>query len=194
MIRGVQRQLMYVHRDGSFSAFGERCWRNDKCEGSLWLSAFVLRVFSEISEFSEVDFPNILNKTAAYLLESQNPRTGAFPHRGEVFSTYLLGGVDSEQVGGSEPPSVTAFGVIAMKTFMDKALKVVYSNETGTALMQRKAPYSNAINSALQFLSRNRPTSSRYTQVLELYALSMMVDNNDGIRTLDPTDTDVRSQ
>ena len=60
--------------------------------------------------------------------------------------------------------------------------------------MKRKAPYSNAINSALQYLSRSRPTSSRYTQILELYALSMMVDNNDGIRTLDPTDTDVRSQ
>ena len=134
MIRGVQRQLMYVHRDGSFSAYGEKYMREGETrEGSLWLSAFVLRVFSEISEFSEVDFPNILNKTAAYLLESQNPRTGAFPHRGQVFSTYLLGGVsETEQVSGSEPPSVTAFGVIAIKTFMDKAFKVQYSNETGT--------------------------------------------------------------
>jgi len=42
MITGYQRELTYRHNDGSFSAFGE----SDK-EGSLWLTAFVLKCFSQ---------------------------------------------------------------------------------------------------------------------------------------------------
>src|SRR5262249_23978366 len=42
MLTGYQRELTYRRGDGSFSAFGD----SDK-EGSLWLTAFVLKTFAQ---------------------------------------------------------------------------------------------------------------------------------------------------
>ncbi len=45
MITGYQRELTYRRSDGSFSAFGE----SDE-SGSLWLTAFVLKSFSQAKD------------------------------------------------------------------------------------------------------------------------------------------------
>jgi len=50
MLTGYQRELTYRHSDGSFSAFGQQ----DQ-EGSLWLTAFVLKCFSQAEDLIYID-------------------------------------------------------------------------------------------------------------------------------------------
>ena len=50
MLTGYQRELTYRRSDGSFSAFGQ----SDK-EGSLWLTAFVLKCFSQARDLIYID-------------------------------------------------------------------------------------------------------------------------------------------
>lgn len=47
---GYQGELCYLHPDGSFSAFG----KSDD-SGSSWLTAFVVRIFVQASEFITID-------------------------------------------------------------------------------------------------------------------------------------------
>jgi len=48
---GYQGELSYMHDDGSFSTFGKHRNRS----GSTWLTAFVLRVFIQASDFVTID-------------------------------------------------------------------------------------------------------------------------------------------
>jgi len=50
MITGYQRELTYRRNDSSFSAFGQ-----DDKEGSLWLTAFVLKCFSQAKGLMYID-------------------------------------------------------------------------------------------------------------------------------------------
>lgn len=47
---GYQGQLSYLRYDGSFSA-----WGNNDGSGSAWLTAFVVRIFIQASEFTCID-------------------------------------------------------------------------------------------------------------------------------------------
>lgn len=47
---GYQGELCYLHPDGSFSAFGQ-----SDGSGSTWLTAFVVRIFVQASEFITID-------------------------------------------------------------------------------------------------------------------------------------------
>ena len=50
MITGYQRELTYRRNDGCFSAFG-----NQDQEGSLWLTAFVLKTFAQAKDLIYMD-------------------------------------------------------------------------------------------------------------------------------------------
>ena len=63
MITGYQRELTYRRNDGSFSAFG-----NDDEEGSLWLTAFVLKTFAQAQDLLYID-QGVLDGAAAWVLE-----------------------------------------------------------------------------------------------------------------------------
>ena len=65
LITGYQRELTYRHNDGSFSAFGEQ----DE-SGSLWLTAFVLKTFSQAKDLTFVD-PDVLSQAAAWIVSQQ---------------------------------------------------------------------------------------------------------------------------
>ena len=47
---GYQRELQYRHSDGSYSAFGS----SDE-SGSTWLTAFVLKSFSQAAQYIDID-------------------------------------------------------------------------------------------------------------------------------------------
>jgi hypothetical protein len=49
-ILGYQRELTYRHYDGSYSAFG-----NSDDSGSTWLTAFVVKSFSEARPYITID-------------------------------------------------------------------------------------------------------------------------------------------
>ncbi|GFR94590.1 thioester-containing protein [Elysia marginata] len=84
MERGYQRELTYKHKDGSFSAFGER----DE-SGSMWLTAFVTKVFHQAKPHIFVD-ENVI-KTAINWMIRQQASDGSFPEPGKVLNKKMQG-------------------------------------------------------------------------------------------------------
>ena len=101
MITGYQRELTYRRRDGSFSAFGD----NDR-EGSLWLTAFVLKSFAQARGLIYID-QGVLNEASAWILRHQRP-DGSFEPVGFLHHQELLGGLQGNT-------ALTAYVAIALQ-------------------------------------------------------------------------------
>ena len=86
MITGYQRELTYRRGDGSFSAFGD-----SDAEGSLWLTAFVLKTFSQAGDMIHID-PDVLRGSQDWILDHQR-RDGSFEPVGFLHHQELLGGL-----------------------------------------------------------------------------------------------------
>ncbi|KAJ7419869.1 Alpha-2-macroglobulin-like protein 1 [Willisornis vidua] len=80
---GYQRQLLYKHTDGSYSAFGE-----GSEPGNTWLTALVLKTFSQAQDFIHIDEQNIKDAASA-LIKSQTP-SGCFKSVGKLFNNGLM--------------------------------------------------------------------------------------------------------
>ena len=100
MITGYQRELTYRRGDGSFSAFGD----ND-AEGSLWLTAFVLKTFSQAGDMIHID-PDVLRGSQDWILRHQR-RNGSFEPVGFLHHQELLGGLQGNT-------ALTAYVAIAL--------------------------------------------------------------------------------
>ena len=100
MLVGYQRELTYRRHDGSFSAFG-----NDDAEGSLWLTAFVLKTFAEARELMYID-QSVLDAAAAWI-ESHQLGDGSFQNVGFLHHQELLGGLQGRD-------ALTAYVAIAL--------------------------------------------------------------------------------
>ena len=87
MLKGYQRQLMFRRADGSFSTWGDR-----DPEGSIWLTAFVLKTLAQAKGLIYVD-PDVMTEAAAWILEHQNA-DGSFEQIGGVPNSYLYGGLE----------------------------------------------------------------------------------------------------
>ena len=68
MLVGYQRELTYRRHDGSFSAFGD-----SDPEGSLWLTAFVLKTFAEAKALMYID-QAVIDAAAAWIVAHQRGR------------------------------------------------------------------------------------------------------------------------
>ena len=86
MTVGYQRELTYRRADGSFSAFGDR---DD--EGSLWLTAFVLKTFAEAKALMYIDQSVI--ESAASWIESHQLGDGSLENVGFLHHQELLDGL-----------------------------------------------------------------------------------------------------
>ncbi|XP_038009294.1 alpha-2-macroglobulin-like protein 1 [Motacilla alba alba] len=84
---GYQRQLLYKHDDGSYSAFG----KGDE-QGNTWLTAFVARSFGQASSHIYIDKDHV-RSALRWLQEHQLP-SGCFQSVGKLFNNDLKGGVD----------------------------------------------------------------------------------------------------
>ncbi len=100
LITGYQRELTYRHNDGSFSAFGEQ----DE-SGSLWLTAFVLKTFSQAKDLTFID-KAVLGEAAAWIT-SQQKSDGSFEQVGFVHHEDMMGGVKGKD-------TLTAYVAIAL--------------------------------------------------------------------------------
>ena len=100
MITGYQRQMTYRHSDGSFSAFGE----SDQ-EGSLWLTAFVLKSFAEATELMYID-EDVLDEAADWISSHQNS-DGSFDQVGFIHHQEMLGGMQGRN-------ALTAYVAVAL--------------------------------------------------------------------------------
>ena len=83
---GYRRQAKYNHPNGAYSIWGDK---GDK-DGSSWLTAFVVKSFSEAAEYIEVE-SGTLQRSVDWLMGGQM-ENGCFPKRGYVHSSYLKGG------------------------------------------------------------------------------------------------------
>ena len=100
MLVGYQRELTYMRHDGSFSAFG-----NSDAEGSLWLTAFVLKTFAESREIIYID-PEVLDRAAAWIGQHQR-EDGSFENVGFLHHQELLGGLQGRD-------ALTAYVAVAL--------------------------------------------------------------------------------
>ncbi|XP_057901421.1 alpha-2-macroglobulin-like protein 1 [Melospiza georgiana] len=86
---GYQTQLLYKHRDGSYSFFGQK-----DGEGNTWLTAFVLKNFGQARKYIYVDDKNI--QDALRWLEQNQLPSGCFATKGNFFHSSLKGSMDDE--------------------------------------------------------------------------------------------------
>ncbi|XP_042903033.1 alpha-2-macroglobulin isoform X2 [Parasteatoda tepidariorum] len=139
---GYQRELTYRHGDGSFSAFGT----SDE-EGSMFLTAFVLRSFYEAKKYIYID-DDVLKQMEDWIVSKQR-NDGCFPNYGEIVHIDIEGGLKEKKSNGS----ITAYVLTSL----------VISNSTN----------STAINKAFNCLQQNPPTNP-YSQLLYAYAEALM--------------------
>nr|AAN10129.1 alpha-2-macroglobulin precursor splice variant 1 [Ornithodoros moubata] len=100
---GYQRQQKYRHSDGSYSAFGT----NDR-QGSLFLTAFVIRSFKQAERYIPID-EKMLQQSVNWVLNKQIPVNGCFNNVGRVLSSGLKG-----KVNESNPGPLTAYVLAAL--------------------------------------------------------------------------------
>ncbi|NWS75316.1 A2ML1 protein, partial [Crotophaga sulcirostris] len=84
-----QMQLLYRHRDGSYSFFGQQ-----DGEGNTWLTAFVAKSFSQARKYIYIDDKNV--QDALHWLEKNQLPSGCFNTKGSLFHSSLKGSVDDE--------------------------------------------------------------------------------------------------
>ena len=94
VLTGYQRQLIYRHGDGSFSAFGES---SASPSGSLWLTAFVLRVFADAQRVpalgvASASFDDAVVAAAAAFVASKQNADGSFADPAPVLHAEMAGG------------------------------------------------------------------------------------------------------
>eukprot|EP00927_Polykrikos_kofoidii_P021737 TRINITY_DN20493_c0_g1_i2.p1 TRINITY_DN20493_c0_g1~~TRINITY_DN20493_c0_g1_i2.p1 ORF type:complete len:1003 (+),score=144.98 TRINITY_DN20493_c0_g1_i2:405-3413(+) len=139
---GVQRELMYRHDSGGFSAFGE-----SDDSASTWLTAYVLKVFSEATRFVTVDL-DVVEAAGRWLTLQQN-RDGSFKKVGRVIHEDMMGGVS---------------GGIGLTAFVSAALSEADA-VTG------KDEFAASTSSAAAFLRAARVSDEKtYTKLLVLRA------------------------
>ncbi|NWT41345.1 A2ML1 protein, partial [Chroicocephalus maculipennis] len=138
---GYQRQLLYKHTDGSYSAFGE-----GSEPGNTWLTALVLKTFSQAQDFIHIDEQNIKDAASA-LIKSQTP-SGCFKSVGKLFNNGLMGAV--EEGLGMSSAIITALihsGMPRSDPVVWKALKCIrdlVNADTGTYNLYSLALAANA--------------------------------------------------
>jgi len=107
MITGYQRELTYQRSDGSFSAFGD----SDE-EGSLFLTAFVLKCFSQAQGLIYID-DSVLSQAEKWITDHQNA-DGSFDPFGFVCHQDMMGGLKGKT-------ALTAYVAIALLEAGDNA-------------------------------------------------------------------------
>ncbi|RWS28913.1 CD109 antigen-like protein, partial [Leptotrombidium deliense] len=143
---GYQQQLTYRRSDGSFSAFG-----NSDKNGSVWLTAFVVKSLQQATAYIDID-AKIINDCIQWLM-SKHSIDGSFSESGEIHYKAMQGG------SSSASSTLTAYVVIAL-----------LQNKTLT-----KNIYDSQLRKSEQFLVRElKKTKSAYVTTILTYALHLL--------------------
>ena len=142
---GYKRQQNYRHPDGAYSIWGGM---GDK-DGSTWLTAFVVKAFSEASNFISVD-SSLVQASVNWLLKGQM-ENGCFTKRGYVHSSYLKGGLSDD--------SLTAFVLTALHT-ASKNMKTVEVDQ-------------EKLSAAYSCMMASVNTSDLYTTIVAAHAANL---------------------
>ena len=163
MITGYQRELTYRRHDGSFSAFGQ-----DDAEGSLWLTAFVLKTFAQADGLIYID-DNVLDEAVQWIVQHQRP-DGSFEPVGFLHHQELLGGLKGNT-------ALTAYVAIAL-------LEAGETSEANAAvrylegrLTEIDAPYTMAIVAYALSLADSGAAGDAHQKLM-----SMSIQDKNGLR------------
>lgn len=143
MEKGYQRELKYRHADGSYSAFGDT-----DHEGSMWLTAFVVKSFAQARAHIYVDDDDL--KISMRWITKKQLENGCFPLVGKVFHKDMKGGLS----GDTTSAALTAYVLISLL-------------ETGL-------PLSPSVTANTVFCLKGESESDMYTLVLTTYALTLL--------------------
>ncbi|PNF16410.1 Murinoglobulin-1 [Cryptotermes secundus] len=143
MEKGYQRELNYRHTDGSYSAFGDT-----DAEGSMWLTAFVVKSFSQARGYIYVDEDDL--KVSMRWITKKQLENGCFPLVGKVFHKDMKGGLTGE----TSSAALTAYVLISLL-------------ETGL-------PLPPSVISNCMFCLKGAADPDIYTLVLTTYAFTLL--------------------
>ena len=154
MITGYQRELTYRRNDGSFSAFGQ----SDK-EGSLWLTAFVLKSFSQAKELIYID-DSVLNEAMEWISAYQN-KDGSFDAIGFVHHQEMMGGLTGKT-------ALTAYVAVALLEAGEKAASDRAIGFLEGELDKIEDDYTMAIVAYALELAKSSRAGDAYQRLMEL--------------------------
>uniref|UniRef100_A0A8C9L5Y4 Alpha-macroglobulin receptor-binding domain-containing protein n=1 Tax=Pavo cristatus TaxID=9049 RepID=A0A8C9L5Y4_PAVCR len=121
---GYQRELLYKHSDGSYSAFGD----SDE-SGNTWLTAFVLKSFGQARAFVAIEERHITD--AQNWLQKQQKESGCFRSVGKLFNNALQGGVSDElSLSAYVTAALLELGVSPTDPTVSSALKCLEASST----------------------------------------------------------------
>ncbi|NXQ00886.1 A2ML1 protein, partial [Vidua macroura] len=142
---GYQIQLQYQHPDGSYSEFGTK----DEY-GNTWLTAFVVKCFVQAKPYIYLD--NQIIQAALTWLEFHQLPSGCFKNVGQLFHTFMKGGVDGE---------------VPLAAYI-----------TAAYLEAGATPESTVVRRALGCIAPALPkAASTYTQALLAYTFALAKDS-----------------
>ncbi len=154
MITGYQRELTYRRSDGSFSAFGE----SDDV-GSLWLTAFVLKTFSQAKGLMFID-EAVLDEAKEWITEQQ-ASDGSFEAVGFVHHEDMMGGVSGKT-------ALTAYVAIALMEAGETASAAKAVDYLEGALDDIDDPYTMAIVTYALELAESPSSDVAHDKLMEM--------------------------
>ncbi|XP_037084417.1 murinoglobulin-1-like [Pollicipes pollicipes] len=166
MRRGYQTQLRYRRLYGSYSSFGQ-----DDPEGSLWLTAFVIKSFKEASEYIDID--EVATSHSFNWLVQKQQNDGCFPLLGSVIHKELKGGTER---GG--PAALTAFVMLGLGAYSNRSL------EKGFKCLEHGISLTNKTLYAEVLLAYTHVALGREQRGQQLVSALMQKAKTDGPDTL----------
>jgi CD109 antigen len=154
MITGYQRELTYRRTDGSFSAFGM-----DDESGSLWLTAFVLKCFSQAKDIIYID-DSILSSAMNWITSHQNS-DGSFDQVGFVHHQEMLGGLQGKD-------ALTAYTAIALMEAGETVSAGKAIDYLESKLSEMTDPYAVAITTYALELAKSPEAGDAYNKMMSL--------------------------
>ena len=154
MLVGYQRELTYRRHDGSFSAFGD----SDQ-EGSLWLTAFVLKTFAEAKALMYID-QAVIDTAAAWIVAHQRG-DGSFENVGFLHHQELLGGLQGRD-------ALTAYVAIALMEAGDSGSAASAVSYLEGRLDGMEVPYTMAITAYALELSGSQLRGQAYEKLMSM--------------------------
>ncbi|XP_056388759.1 alpha-2-macroglobulin-like protein 1 isoform X1 [Hyla sarda] len=158
---GYQRQLSFKRSDGSYSAFGM-----SDAEGSTWLTAFVIKCFSQAKNYIFID-DNVLSQAVTWLGLQQGV-DGCFISRGKLYHSAMKGGVNDDiSLSAYITSALLERGTPGNDSMLVRALACLKNNITKTT-----NPYTMALLAYTFALANDLATKQILVNKLLLLAVS----------------------
>ncbi|NWT94212.1 A2ML1 protein, partial [Urocynchramus pylzowi] len=132
---GYQRELLYKHHDGSYSAFG----KSDSM-GNTWLTAFVLKSFGQARAYVAIEERHITD--ALQWLQQRQKKSGCFHSVGKLFNNALQGGVSDElSLSAYVTAAMLELGLPTLEPVVSSALECLEASPTDDPYTQALLAY-----------------------------------------------------